>query len=106
MDLVGASMGIEHEDVYKRLKMLADADAVFVGGGNTFRLLKALYETGLLEPIRARAEDGMPYIGTSAGSNVACASIRTTNGRMSFTISPNSGACSRRYAELSALPRS
>ncbi len=55
------------------------ADAVFIGGGNTFRLLEALYERGLFEAIRARARQGMPYIGTSAGSNVACLSIKTTN---------------------------
>ena len=61
------------------LDQLAECDAVFIGGGNTFRLLKTLYETGLLEAIRAKCRAGVPYIGTSAGSNVACRSIRTTN---------------------------
>ncbi|MEM7199578.1 MAG: dipeptidase PepE [Planctomycetota bacterium] len=58
---------------------LDDADAIFVGGGNTFRLLNKLYETDLLTAIRDRVRDGMPYMGASAGSNVACASLRTTN---------------------------
>ena len=55
------------------------AEAVFVGGGNTFRLLKALYETKVLEAIRSKVRAGMPYIGSSAGSNVAGPTIRTTN---------------------------
>lgn len=55
------------------------ADAVFVGGGNTFRLLRELYRQRLLEPLRARVAAGMPYIGSSAGSNVACLTIGTTN---------------------------
>ncbi len=56
-----------------------NAEALFVGGGNTFRLLKAMYDYGLLEVIRGRAEGGMPYIGSSAGSVVACPTIKTTN---------------------------
>ncbi len=56
-----------------------DAEAIFIGGGNTFRLLNALYETGVMEPIRERVRGGMPYLGTSAGSNVATASLCTTN---------------------------
>jgi dipeptidase E len=55
------------------------AEAVFIGGGNSFRLLDALWRNGLVEPIRRRALAGMPYIGSSAGSNVACPSIKTTN---------------------------
>jgi dipeptidase E len=58
---------------------LEKAEAVFVGGGNTFRLLKALYETKTLEAIQKRVRAGMPYMGASAGSNVAGPTIRTTN---------------------------
>ncbi|HET7286010.1 MAG TPA: dipeptidase PepE [Pyrinomonadaceae bacterium] len=56
-----------------------ETDAIFIGGGNTFRLLKALYDHKLLGPIRERVARDMPYIGSSAGSNVAGPTIRTTN---------------------------
>ncbi len=55
------------------------ADAVAVSGGNTFRLLQLIQSQGLLQPLRERAQAGMPYIGWSAGSNLACPTIRTTN---------------------------
>ena len=58
---------------------IAQAEAIFIGGGNTFRLLKSLYDSDALEPIRVRVREGMPYMGSSAGSNVAAPTIRTTN---------------------------
>jgi dipeptidase E len=61
------------------VRAVREAPALFVGGGNTFRLLAELYRHGLLEPIRERVRAGMPYLGISAGSNVACPTIKTTN---------------------------
>jgi dipeptidase E len=61
------------------LATLAQADALFVGGGNTYALLARLREAKLLEPIRARVQAGMPYIGSSAGANLAGPRILTTN---------------------------
>ncbi|MEO8197145.1 MAG: dipeptidase PepE [Thermoanaerobaculia bacterium] len=60
-------------------RQIETAEAVFVGGGNTFRLLKALQEAELLAPLRERARAGMPYLGASAGINLAGPTIRTTN---------------------------
>ncbi len=67
-----------HEVTSKR-KAVITAEAIFIGGGNTFRLLKALYDYDLLQSIKERVAGGMPYIGSSAGSNVAAPTIRTTN---------------------------
>jgi dipeptidase E len=64
---------------HEPLATLAEADGLFVGGGNTYALLKRLREAGLLEPIRARVRAGLPYLGASAGSNVAGINILTTN---------------------------
>jgi dipeptidase E len=71
-------MGFEVHQV-REPSDLDRAEAVFVGGGNTFRLLKALYETKTLEAIGRRVRAGMPYMGASAGSNVAGLTIKTTN---------------------------
>jgi dipeptidase E len=77
-----AAMGYRVESLHQsadKRQALNHAEAIFVGGGNTFRLLKALYDFDLIPLIRARVEGGMPYMGASAGSNVAGPTIRTTN---------------------------
>ncbi len=60
-------------------RRLASADGIFVGGGDTFWLLRELYETGQLGIIRQRVLDGVPYAGSSAGANIAGVVIGTTN---------------------------
>ena len=55
------------------------AGGLFIGGGNTFRLLEKLYRFNMIDPIRKRVSEGMSYMGTSAGCNMACVSVRTTN---------------------------
>ncbi len=61
------------------VKAVKEAGAIVIGGGNTFRLVQLMQQNGLIEPIRNRVLEGAPYIGWSAGSNVTCPSIKTTN---------------------------
>ncbi len=77
-----AEMGYELEGLHLSrdpVATLREAEAVAVSGGNTFCLLSLMQSLGLLAPLRERARVGMPYIGWSAGSNLACPTIRTTN---------------------------
>lgn len=77
-----AKMGYDLSSIHTApdpARAVEETEALFIGGGNTFRLLKALYDFRLLDPIRRRVEHGMPYIGSSAGSNVAAPTIKTTN---------------------------
>ena len=66
-----AGLGIEVDSLHDvdDEEAVENALAIFIGGGNTFRLLSSLYELKLIEPIRRRVEGGMPYIGSSAGTN-------------------------------------
>ncbi len=66
-----------HEGNY--LENIKNAEAIFVGGGNTFVLTKTMHEEGLLNPIRERVKNGMPYMGSSAGTNLAGLTVGTTN---------------------------
>lgn len=61
------------------VKAIHEAQAIIVGGGNTFNLLKMIQENGLIEPVRKKVLAGTPYIGWSAGSNMTCPTIKTTN---------------------------
>lgn len=61
------------------VKAVEKAEAIIVGGGNTWQLLKMINDHGLIEPIREKVLGGTPYIGWSAGSNMACPTIMTTN---------------------------
>jgi len=77
-----ASLGMEVISAHRStnpVELLDEVDGVFIGGGNTFRLLDRLQQSGLDREIAARVRDGMPYMGASAGTNVAAPTIRTTN---------------------------
>ena len=55
------------------------ADIIMVGGGNTFHLVYHLHKNGLIPLVQKAVQDGKPYIGWSAGANVACPTLCTTN---------------------------
>ena len=61
------------------LAAIRSAEAIYVGGGNSFLLIRELHEKGLIEPIREAVLSGIPYLGVSAGANVACPTMMTTN---------------------------
>jgi dipeptidase E len=78
----GVNAGYRLDGIHRHAdpeRAVREAPALFVGGGNTFRLLAELYRRRLLGPIRERVRGGMPYLGISAGTNVACPTIKTTN---------------------------
>lgn len=78
-----AEFGVQVDSVHRYdnpAEAVRRAQAVVVGGGNTFHLAKTMQDEGLYEPIReAVLERGVPYIGWSAGSNMSCPTICTTN---------------------------
>ena len=101
LKLMGHNVESIHQASDKQ-KAVSHAESIFIGGGNTFRLLKSLYEFDVVDLIRKRADEGMLYMGSSAGSNVAGPTIRTTNdmpiveppsfdalGLVSFQINPH-----------------
>jgi dipeptidase E len=77
-----SEIGIEIVSVHHfedRKAVIENASSIVVGGGNTWQLLKLLKDNDLIGMIRKKVLSGTPYIGWSAGSNVACPTIKTTN---------------------------
>ncbi|MBT3648686.1 MAG: dipeptidase PepE [Flavobacteriales bacterium] len=77
-----SAMGIDIRSVHHAdnpAEEIANAECILVGGGNTFHLVSKLYELNLIEAIRSRTNEGIPYVGWSAGSNVCCPTLFTTN---------------------------
>lgn len=75
-------MGYELESIHRhkdKIRAIEQAQGIVVGGGNTFALLSRIYSEQLLQSIRSRIFSGTPYIGWSAGANLACPTIMTTN---------------------------
>lgn len=68
---------IENEP--NRIQAIHEAEAIAVGGGNTFHLVYMMHKLRLMDPIFEKANNGTPFIGWSAGANVACPSMKTTN---------------------------
>jgi dipeptidase E len=75
-------LGLEVNSIHKEadpLKAVQEASAIAVGGGNTFHLVYMMHQSGIIEAVRQKIDEGMPYMGWSAGANAACPTLRTTN---------------------------
>ena len=76
------AMGYKVKSVHRvrdKKALISDAQAVVAGGGNTFALVNRMYEADLMGAVRAKVNEGVPYIGWSAGANLACPTLKTTN---------------------------
>lgn len=79
-NLNGIGIGVQSIHLMEnKQEAIENADLIVIGGGNSFQLLKLLQQENLLIPIREKVLSGTPYIGWSAGSNVCCPTIKTTN---------------------------
>jgi len=77
-----AEVGISVQGIHlseNPIESIRNADAIMIGGGNSFQLLHLMYENNLIEIIKNKVTGGTPYVGWSAGSNLACPTIKTTN---------------------------
>ncbi len=75
-------LGFELYSIHKEndpVKAVFEAESIAVGGGNTFHLVYMMHKTDIMKAIREKALEGTPYMGWSAGSNIACPSLKTTN---------------------------
>lgn len=75
-------IGIEIKGIheYKNpIKAIQNAEGIFTGGGNTFELVNQLYKNDILETLKKVLENGTPYLGTSAGSNICGINMKNTN---------------------------
>jgi dipeptidase E len=80
--LILSSWGCSVESIHTMtdaVVAIQNAECIIIGGGNTFRLVQMMHDTGIMTEIRTKALSGTPFIGWSAGSNVACPTLRTTN---------------------------
>lgn len=79
---LGFNAGYELDPIYEKAdqtQAVRDAQAFYFDGGNTYRFLNNLYKRNLLEPLREKILAGTPYIGLSAGTNLVCPTIQTSN---------------------------
>ena len=70
---------ISVHEVENPVQLINECDAIMVSGGNTFHLVYEIHRNKLIEPVRRKVMEGTPYFGWSAGSNVACPTLKTTN---------------------------
>jgi dipeptidase E len=79
---VFSSIGFDLQSIHQvknKIESIQQADFIVVGGGNTFALLHRLYNSALISLIKEKVKQQTPYIGWSAGANLACPTIMTTN---------------------------
>lgn len=82
VDAVFSTLACKIKSIHREwdpVRAVESAETIIIGGGNTWRLVQLMRERGLIEAVKAKVEAGTPYIGWSAGSNVACPTMKTTN---------------------------